>query len=413
MPARQNFKKQTLMARQPIFNEKIETVAYELLYRSDKNNNQAVFDFSGSLATINVLLNSFTSIYQNKKLKRLPAFINLTYDLIVNNTLPKLPTSQIVLEILEDVEVTDELINSVKSLRNKGYTIALDDFIYDDKIIPLLKLAHIIKVDVLEMSLDEVTEQVEKLKDYKVSLLAEKIETHEMLEHCKSLGFKLFQGYFLSKPEIVEGSTTDPSQTKILNIIQALQNPNISVPQIEKIILQDPVFTFKLLRIVNSSANNLVRDINSLSEAINILGIPEVKKWALIIAMISSDNKSEELSRQLLIRGRMCEKVAIASGIKNTTGYMIAGMISGANALLDIEMTELLSQIPLSKEIKTAIVDGHGEMGKILQNTINFGRGNWSEISSDIDDEMYGSAYRESLHWVTDSMTAIDQTSTV
>ena len=92
---------------------------------------------------------------------------------------------------------------------------------------------------------------------------------------------------------------------------------------------------------------------------------------------------------------------------------MIAGMISGANALLDIEMTELLSQIPLSKEIKTAIVDGHGEMGKILQNTINFGRGNWSEISSDIDDEMYGSAYRESLHWVTDSMTAIDQTSTV
>ena len=408
MQAPKAFKKQTLMARQPIFNGNIETVAYELLYRADNNNNVAVFDFSGSLATINVLLNAFTSIYQKKQLKRVPAFINLTYDLIVNNTLPKLPTNQIVLEILEDVTVTAELIRSVKSLRKKGYTIALDDFLYDDKFVPLLELAHIIKVDVLNMSFEQVSQQVEKLKRYKLILLAEKIETHEMLEHCQKLGFTLFQGYFLAKPEIIQGQTINASQTQTLAIIQELQKPNANANDIEQLILRDPAFAFKLLRIVNSSAHNLVREINSIVEAINILGIPEVKKWALIIIMTSNQQKSEELVRDLLIRGHMCEQIAVASGINNASGYMIAGLISGANALLDIEMNELLSQIPLSREIKTAITEGRGQMGVILHNTINFGRGNWSDISHEFDEGVYNHAYHQSLHWVSDSMGAIN-----
>ena len=229
-----------------------------------------------------------------------------------------------------------------------------------------------------------------------------------MFEHCKSLGFKLFQGYFLAKPVIIEGHKVESSQAKVLKIIQALQNPNISAAALEKLIVQDPAFTFKLLRIVNSSANNLVRDINSIVEAINILGIPEVKKWAMIIAMISNDEKPEELSRQLLIRGLMCEKVAIATGVNDASGYMIAGMISGANALLDVEMNELLAQIPLSQEIKSAIMEGRGQMGKILHNTISFSRGDWSKISKDTDDKIYGIAYRESLHWVSDSLGAVD-----
>ena len=408
MQAPLTIKKQTLMARQPIFNANIETVAYELLYRADNQLNAAIFDFSGSLATINVLLNSFTSIYQKDQLKRVPAFINLTYDLIVNGTLPNLPTNQIVLEILEDIEVTEELIRSVKSLKKKGYTIALDDFLYDDKFIPLLKLAHIIKVDVLNMSFEQVSAQVAKIKEYNVILLAEKVETQQMFKHCKQQGFTLFQGYFLAEPEIIEGQKMDACQIKTLAIIQALQNPKAIASDIEQLILQDPAFAFKLLRIVNSSAHNLVREINSIVEAINILGIPEVKKWAIIIAMTANQEKPEELVRDLLIRGQMCEKVALASGLKDPSGYMIAGLLSGANALLDIETTELLSQIPLTGEIKTAITEASGQMGEILHNTINYCRGNWTDMSIDFATDIYASAYRESLRWVSDSMHTID-----
>ena len=408
MLGKNTIKKEILMARQPIFNNKLETVAYELLYRSNNADNQAVFNFSGSLATLNVLLNSYTSVYQNNQLKRMPAFLNVTYDLLVNDTLPNLPTNQIVLEILEDIEVDQRLIESIKSLRKKGYKIALDDFIYDDKYIPLLEMAQIIKVDVLGMSFAQVSAQVEKLKPYKVTLLAEKIETHDMYQHCKDLGFKLFQGYFLSTPEMVEGSKVKPTQAKLLTIVQALQDPNVSSSELEKLIIQDPVFTYKLLRIVNSSANNLVREIDSVLEAINILGIAEMKKWALIIAMLSNQGKPEELPRQLLIRGHMCETVASVSGIKDTSGYMIAGMMSGVNALLDIGLKELLEQIPLTQEIKTAIIDGEGIMGEILHNTIHFAHGNWQQMNSDISSQIYDDAYLQSLNWARQSMDCID-----
>lgn len=402
-------KTQILMARQPIVNGNKETVAYELLYRSNDSGNNAIFDFCGSQATINVLLNSITSVYQNQQSKRMPAFINFTYDLLVNNSLPALPTNQIVLEILEDVEVTDELVNAIKALRQKGYTIALDDFIYDDKFIPLLKLCQIVKVDVIDMDFAQVSEQVQYLEPFKLTLLAEKIETHQMFEHCKSLGFQLFQGYFLSKPEIVEGVKLQPSQVHLLKIIQELEKPNVSAHAIEKLILQDPIFTFKILRIVNSSANQLVREIQSIEEAINLLGISEVKKWALIIVMVSSDDKPEELTRQLLARGRMCENLAQAKGIKDLKGYMIAGIMSGVNALLDMEQDDLLSQLSLSDEINTAIMEGGGDMGEVLHSSIDFSRGNWANISGEIDDEIYNTAYLESLSWAKESLETISE----
>ena len=166
-------KEQTLMARQPIVNDKKETIAYELLYRSSTSENQAVFGFSGSIATIHVLLNSFTSIYKKNKITQMPAFINLTASLLINGTLPELPANRVVLEILEDVEVTQELIDAIKDLHLKGYRIALDDFVYDDKYIPLLKLAKIVKIDVLNISFEQISEQVAKLKPYGLVLLAE------------------------------------------------------------------------------------------------------------------------------------------------------------------------------------------------------------------------------------------------
>lgn len=398
----------TLMARQPIVNSKKETVAYELLYRSNNTAEEAKFDFSGSIATIHVLLNSLTSIYQKNKLSRMPAFINFTSDLLVNNTLPKLTDSKIVLEILEDVEVTDELIEALTVFRKNGYTIALDDFIYDDKFIPLLKIAQIIKVDVMGMNHDQICEQVDKLKPYKLTLLAEKVETHEMFQFCSEIGFSLFQGYFLSRPEIIEGIKVEPSQVHLLKIVKELENPDVKADELASLILKDPVFTFKILRVVNSSGNQLVRKITSIEEVINILGLSEIKKWVLIIIMISNQNKSEEISRQLLIRGRMCEKIAMDNGATNATSYMIAGMVSGLDSVLNIEMEDLLEQISLSSEINNAISKGEGDIGKVLYNAINFSLGEWDSISKDIDESVYSHAYMDSIEWVNETLQAID-----
>ena len=401
-------KEQILMARQPIVNDKKQTIAYELLYRSSTSGNQAIFGFSGSIATIHVVLNSFTSIYKKNKLTQMPAFINLTASLLINGTLPELPANRVVLEILEDVEVTQELIDAVKDLHSKGFRIALDDFVYDDKYIPLLKFAKIVKIDVMNISFEQISEQVARLEPYGLALLAEKVETYEIFEFCKSLGFKFFQGYFFSKPEVIAGIKVEPSTIHLLKIVIELEKPDVKTSKLAALILQDPVFTFKMLRIVNSSANQLVRKIHSIEEVINLLGITEIKKWVLIIVMTSSPDKSDEISRQLLVRGRMCEKIAIANGKDNSASYMIAGMLSGLDSILDIEIDDVLAQIPLSDDIKSAISKGQGDIGKVLYNTISFSKGEWADVSLDIDTIIYNDAYLESVKWANDTLMVIN-----
>ncbi|SFG32903.1 EAL and HDOD domain-containing protein [Neptunomonas qingdaonensis] len=399
---------QVLMARQPIFDRQQRVVAYEILYRTENETEGAVF-YGGSQATSEVLLNEYTSICDAGEIKRVPAFLNLTYDIVVEGNIPDLPKKQIVLELLEDATVDEAFIIGVKNLVDQGYRIALDDFVYGPEYIPLLELAQIVKIDVLAHTHEELVELIKIIKPYKVSLLAEKIETHEMLEACIEMGFKLFQGYFLSRPKLIKGRKISTGQIALLQLMQALQNPNVKPEVLEKLIITDPVLTYKLLRIVNSSAYSLVRKVESISEAIVMLGIPQIKKWTTLIAMSTNADKPEELSRALLIRGRMSENVAEHQKKINASSYFMAGMMSGLHALLDIERDKMLEQVPLGDEIKAAICDGSGDIGIVLNNVINYEAGNWELLPEDFDGEIYEQSYREAMQWTKEAMQAMTE----
>ena len=396
---------QVLMARQPIFDRNQKVVAYELLYRCEEAQGHALF--SNSEATSEVLLNAYTSISDAGETKRVPAFINLTRDILVGKQLPEVSKKHIVLEILEDIEPDEEVINAVKELHSEGYRIAMDDFVYDPKFDELLKLAQIVKVDVFELSTDEIRKQVQELKKHKVTLLAEKIETHEQLEECIELGFKLFQGHFLSKPKVIKGKKIQGSQVALMQLIQELQNPKATPEALEELIIRDPALTYKLLRIVNSAGYHLVRQVESVAEAIVLLGLEQVKKWATLIAMSSNQEKPEELSRSLLIRGRMCEEIAQAEKLSNYGSYFMAGMMSGLHALLDLDRDTMLEQVPLGDDIKNAVSLGEGEIGKVLRNVVNYENGDWDLLPMDLDGNLYDKAYRSSLEWAQESMQAM------
>lgn len=396
---------QVLMARQPIFDRNQKVVAYELLYRCEEAQGHALF--SNSEATSEVLLNAYTSISDAGETKRVPAFINLTRDILVGKQLPEVSKKHIVLEILEDIEPDEEVINAVKELHSEGYRIAMDDFVYDPKFDELLKLAQIVKVDVFELSTDEIRKQVQELRKHKVTLLAEKIETHEQLEECIELGFKLFQGHFLSKPKVIKGKKIQGSQVALMQLIQELQNPKATPEALEELIIRDPALTYKLLRIVNSAGYHLVRQVESVAEAIVLLGLEQVKKWATLIAMSSNQEKPEELSRSLLVRGRMCEEIAQAEKLSNYGSYFMAGMMSGLHALLDLDRDTMLEQVPLGDDIKNAVSLGEGEIGKVLRNVVNYENGDWDLLPMDLDGNLYDKAYRSSLEWAQESMQAM------
>lgn len=399
---------QTLMARQPIFDRQLKVIAYELLYRSDTDSDGDFLE--GDQASSQMLLN-FTSISDEGATKRVPAFIKLTREMLLNQTLPALLCKQVVVELPGDIKIDKPLLLAVQKLRKDGFKVSIDDFIFDPKYSLLLKLVNIVKIDVSQLDEDEVQQQLDALEPYKVTLLAKRIDKLDHLYECVDMGFKLFQGHFLSKPQVVKGKkSVSANSLALMQVVQEVQDPNTTADKLEGLIIKDSVLTFKLLRIVNSAAYALTRKIDSLNQAIVMLGLDQVKKWATLIAMSSNKDKPTELSRALLVRARMCELLAESKGYPETSNFFLVGIMSEIDALMDMRMDEVLKQIPLNEELKTAIGKRTGTKGEVLRAAFAYERGEWDRLSEfDINDAVYEGAYRHSLGWAQEVMQSMSE----
>ncbi|MGB0734160.1 MAG: EAL and HDOD domain-containing protein, partial [Pontibacterium sp.] len=327
-----------LMARQPIYDCHLNVVAYELLYRSSSSNSsgEGNAEFDGNIATSAVLESNFTSIYDRGEDRVLPAFVNLTEEMLSSNTLPNFDRNLVVWEVLEDVEVTQGVVDSIRRYRDAGYRVALDDFEYAPKFDTLLEMANIVKVDLTLTSGKALNELVATLKPFRVTLLAEKIETQKEFETCVALGFKLFQGYFLSRPKIIEGKKLEGNQLTFIEILSELDNPHASPESLEAIVLRDPELTLKMLRIVNSSQYSLAKKIDRLAQAIGLIGLDEVRKWVTLLSMSSQPERSSELNREVLITAHMCELIANNSDHLSPKTAFLAGMLSNLDVMLGV-----------------------------------------------------------------------------
>ncbi|MET0355227.1 MAG: HDOD domain-containing protein [Cellvibrio sp.] len=392
-----------LLARQPIFNTKMKVVAYELLCRSSHINRA---DFSnGDAASSQVLLNAFTELSINNVVGKHLAFINFTRNLL--QTPPPFDRKQLVVEVLEGQKVDSAMLHALKVLREQKYTIALDDFILTPETQSLIPYADIIKLDVLQLSAQQIVEHIEFIQPYGIKLLAEKVETYEMLEFCKSAGFDLFQGYFLARPQIITGRKMSDNKQSVLQLMSALQDPEVPVEKIEKMIARDTVLSFKLLRLVNSAAFGLARKVDSLKQAIMLLGLNKIKNWVNILAMSNLGDKPHELSVSALTRARMCELIAGELNNKaKLDGFFTVGLFSTLDAFMDAPMASLLESISLSQHINDAILTQEGIEGKVLETTMLYEKGKWDDIDWDylaahnIDAEKLAQIYIETLEWV-------------
>jgi EAL and modified HD-GYP domain-containing signal transduction protein len=392
-----------LLARQPIFNTKMKVVAYELLCRSSHVNRA---DFSnGDAASSQVLLNAFTELSIGNVVGKHLAFINFTRNLL--QTPPPFDRKQLVVEVLEGQKVDSAMLHALKVLREHKYTIALDDFVLTPETQSLIPYADIVKLDVLQLDPKEILEHVKFIKPYGIKLLAEKVETYEMLEFCKSAGFDLFQGYFLARPQIITGRKMSDNKQSVLQLLSALQDPDVPVEKIEKMLARDTILSFKLLRLVNSAAFGLARKIDSLKQAIMLLGLNKIKNWVNILAMSNLGDKPHELSVSALTRARMCELIANELNDKaKPDGFFTVGLLSTLDAFMDAPMATLLDSISLSKHINDAILQQLGNEGKVLEITTYYEKGDWENIdwayleSNNINAEKLAKIYVDTLEWV-------------
>lgn len=399
-----------LLARQPIFNSNMQVVAYELLCRNSELTHIATRD--GDAASSQVLLNAFTELSIEQVVGKHKAFVNFTRTLI--DTPPPFSRQKLVIEVLEGQKVDAAMLHSLRQLRDQGYTIALDDFELTDETESLVAYADIIKLDVLHLSAKKLKQHIDYLKPFGITLIAEKVETYEMFEHCKSLGFDLFQGYFLAKPKVITGKKISENKQSVLQLLSALHDPNVPIEKIERMIARDTLLSFKLLRLVNSAAFGLSRDVESLRQAIMLLGLNKLRNWVNLLALSNLSGKPHELSIAALTRARMCELIATEINQRSRPdSFFTVGLLSTLDAFLDTPLEQLLANLSLSESLNSAMLNHSGPEGMVLQIVQCHEQGEWEKIdweslaAAGLTAEKLAKIYVDSLRWVAETMNSL------
>ena len=261
------------IARQPIFNRQKKLFGYELLHRGNMDN---VFPGTdGDRATSKLLVNSFLNIGLDKIVSSKWAFINFTEQHLLKKTALSLPSDKVIIEILEYVRPTPEIIESCEELTKNGYILALDDFAFAEGLEPLVELADIIKIDFLELSLSEIEQIKERLKTVSVKLLAEKIETYAQFDAAWKLGFHFFQGNFFSQPEMLKNKEIPASKINLLALLAEVNKEKFNLEKIEHLVATDVSVSYKILRYINSAYYYLLNEVTSIKYALSISANPE------------------------------------------------------------------------------------------------------------------------------------------
>jgi EAL and modified HD-GYP domain-containing signal transduction protein len=390
------------IGRQPIFNDRQQVVGYELLYRQRDGYWANVVD--GDQATSHVIMHSFWELGMSKVVGDHKAFINVTKGFLLDKDLLPPPSPQLVLEILEDIMVDDAITAAVRDLKERGYTIALDDFVYHEDLRPLVEMADIIKLDVQELGCDRLEEHLHLLKRYPLRLLAEKVETPEMFEHCSSLGFDYYQGYFLCRPRILHGKRLPANRLNAMRMMAKLQSQELDIEGLEQLISHDPALSYRMLRYINSAAFSLRKNIQSIRHAIIYLGEKEIRRWATLIALAGIDDKPDALVNTSLVRARMCDLLTALDNPQHRDSAFVVGLFSTLDAMMDQPLDVVLEALPLSPDIVAALLHREGPYSHVLEITLAHERGDWDTL-----ERLAGSAntistvYLEALGWAEET----------
>lgn len=403
-PASTQPKHDIFVGRQPIYGRRLELYAYELLYRGSDID---YADFSeGDRATSQVLLNTFTEFGLERIVGGHLAFINLTRGFIVGEYPLPVPRTQVVLEVLEEVEPDEQVLAGLGDLRRRGFKIALDDFVYRPDREPMLALADIVKIDVLGLAEDDIRARYQQLKPLGLKLLAEKIETREQFELCRDMGFDYFQGYFLAKPNVVSGSSIPANSLNLLRLMAEFQSNEQDFDRIAEIVSQDVALSYKLLRHINAAIYGMPRRIESIKETVTYLGFATVKNLACLFLLSDVGDQPHELLVTAMMRAKMCELLARNAGIPNPSRFFTAGLFSTLDALLNAPMERVVKKLPFSEELQLALLEGKGPMAEALRCTLAYERGDWDAVVCfGLTRAAIKSAFLEAVVWVE----AVDQ----
>jgi EAL and modified HD-GYP domain-containing signal transduction protein len=367
------------IARQPILDTRLQVFAYELLFRGGPQNSFQPFANAAS----SVIADSITLFDLEMLAGQARAFVNVD-EMALRLGAPRLlPADRIVVEILETVRPTQEILGACRELCSAGYQLALDDFVDSPEIAPLVEFASFLKIDFQMFDARTRSALARKYKDSNIRLLAEKVETESEFREARDLGFSYFQGYFFCKPSMVETREIPGNKATQLQLLTAVAAPEFRFDIIENLLKQEPSLLYRLLRYLNSPILGLRSEVRSVRHAIVLLGQNEFRRWASIFAIISmSAGKSPELIRTALIRAFFCEELAAAAGLREKgSSLFLMGLLSVTDALLDKPMRDVLKALPVIQDVKIALCGGTNRFREVFELVLALEHAEWIRIS--------------------------------
>jgi c-di-GMP-related signal transduction protein len=369
------------IARQPIFDARENVFGYELLFRSGLDNYFKCSD--PDYASSRVIVDSYLLFGLETLISKHRAFINFTRDLLLRKYATLLPKQQIIVEILENIEPDEEVLKACKTLKEAGYRLALDDYIFESKLAPFFDYVDLVKVDIQQVSLEESKDLARFLISSGVTLLAEKVETREQFKAAQAIGYKYFQGYFFGQPEILSKHEIPGSKLNYLWLIQAINETDPDYGKIEDVIKREPTLTFKLLRYLNSTIFGFSKQIHSIRHALALLGLKEVRKLISIVSMSAmGSDKPPILLSTLLSRAKFCESIAPQVRLSDKSlDLFLMGLLSMIDTVLNAPLPEILKQISVSDEVKSALLNNTGPLRPVYDLAVAAEKGQWLEVS--------------------------------
>jgi EAL and modified HD-GYP domain-containing signal transduction protein len=372
-----------MFARQPIFDSKNRVYGYELLYRDGSGSAYNCYD--GDVATSSVMAAGFLSAGVKELSGKKKFFVNFTENMLLQGVATLFPKDQIVIEVLETVEPSEEVIHVCKSLKKEGYVLALDDFIFRPGYQALVEIADIIKVDFLLTQTEiERKSVIRRFGNGRLRFLAEKVESLEDFNMAVRMGYLLFQGYYFSKPVIESTKAISPVRMNHLNLVKTLQKEEPDFSDITKIIEKDVAFTYEILRIANSVHYYRGNKILSIRQAALRMGLEELKKWALITVMRQMAGESKDAVVTLCVqRAKALEVLSGKVGLKERKmEFYTLGILSMIDVLMGCPMKQVLSELSVSDEIKGLLAGerNNGRMAECYRLVLAFEKGEWDQL---------------------------------
>jgi c-di-GMP-related signal transduction protein len=359
------------LGRQPIIDLIGDTVAYELLFRSGAANKAHVTD--DNLATASVIHFAFNELGIASVLGDARGFINFDTALLMSDVVELLPPDRTVIELLEHVRITPEVVERCRELRERGFSFALDDVVQiDAAYAPLLPLIDIIKIDVLATAAADLPALVATARSTgRVTLLAEKVDTRAKADACRELGFDLFQGYFFARPVMMQGRRADPSKRVIMRLLEQSLDERSDAAEIERTFKQAPELTYKLMRVVNSVGTGVRSPIQSLAHALKILGRRQLQRWLqlLLFAHDGTGHFPNALMQLAAARGKLMELLVEhrSKDRRLQDRAFMTGILSLLDALLETPMSELIEHLQFPDDVRAALLERSGPLGHLLQ----------------------------------------------